>query len=121
MGAGHRLPCIHAFPPLFKERFRRGYDLVAACRVNPALAETQWLRDGRLGGWLAVWKFWSSNVATDFRRLRENGWRFGLKGWRRGAAYPAIVVLRMIDVFGIGKGVIPSPGDYFIWRGRGHQ
>ena len=97
--------CRHDLPPVFKERFRRGYDLAAACRANPALAETSWLRDRRLGGWHAVWNFWRSNVALDFRRLRESGQRFGLTGWRRATAYPAIVALRMIDVFGIRQAV----------------
>ncbi|MGE0661081.1 MAG: glycosyltransferase [Reyranellaceae bacterium] len=87
---------VHALPPVFKERWRRGYDLVAACWVNPELAETRWLRLGVLAAPLFI----AANLAEDWRRL---GRVAGPWGWSPAVLLGAralAAVLRLIDFGG---------------------
>lgn len=95
----------HELPPVFKERWRRGYDLVAACWVNPELPEMRWLRLGVLASPLFLW----SNLRLDLRRLAAiraaNGWGAGKLLAARGLA----ILLRLIDLGGIFRALAFGP------------
>jgi glycosyltransferase involved in cell wall biosynthesis len=95
----------HELPPVFKERWRRGYDLVAACWVNPTLPETRWLRLGVLASPLFLW----ANLRVDWRRLAEvraaNGWN----GGHLFAARTLAIALRLIDLGGIFRALAFGP------------
>jgi len=99
----------HEALPLVPERLRRGWDLVAAARVDPELPEARWLRLGVL----ATPLFWAQNVVVDARRALAYGGDFGLGPVGRVAAVPVMAAIRLIDVAGIvaalrGK---PVPGS----------
>jgi glycosyltransferase involved in cell wall biosynthesis len=97
----------HELPPVFKERWRRGYDLVAACWVNPDLPETRWLRFGVLASPLFLW----SNLRLDWRRLAAvraaNGWSTG----RLLAVRTLAMLLRLIDLGGIFRALAFGPAS----------
>ena len=80
-----------------EERLRRGWDLVAAARVDPELPEADWLQRGIR----AAPQFWYDAVRLDVRRLRSSGGDVGLSGIRRLAAAPLMIGLRLVDLVGI--------------------
>jgi hypothetical protein len=96
---------VHELPPVFKERWRRGYDLVAACWINPELPETRWLRWGVLAAPRFAW----SNLRQDWRRLAVGrtlwGWDAGTLMRARGLA----ALLRVIDLAGALKALALGP------------
>jgi glycosyltransferase involved in cell wall biosynthesis len=105
----------HELPPVFNERWRRGYDLVAACWVNPALPETRWLRLGVLATPLFFW----SNLRIDWHRL---GYVRSANGWSAGGLMSARVlagVLRLIDLAGIFRALSLGPARH--WAAYGEQ
>lgn len=87
----------HEALPVVNERLRRGWDLVAAARVDPELAEARWLRMGLRAAPL----FWLQNVAWDVRRALRSGGDVGLGPVSRVAAVPVMLALRVVDLFGI--------------------
>jgi glycosyltransferase involved in cell wall biosynthesis len=113
----HRVPeaiVEHELPPVIKERWRRGYDLVAACWVNPELPETRWLR---LGIFAAPLFFWS-NLRLDWRRLANvraaNRWSsFDLLNARLLAG-----ALRLIDLAGVVRALALGPAAHWAAYGQ---
>lgn len=105
MGRVAKATVQHELPPLFQERWRRGYDLVAACWVNPDLPETRWLR----WGVLAAPAFLAANLRLDWRRLAAmrstNNWG----GGRFLAAGLLACLLRLIDLAGIVRALAFGP------------
>jgi hypothetical protein len=87
----------HEQVPLLAERLRRGWELVAAARTDPALREAEWLRHGVRAAPL----FWRDAVRWDRRRLRESGEDVGLRGIGKTLALPVMVAVRLIDFVGI--------------------
>lgn len=89
----------HDLPPFWKERTRRGWDLVAVCWADPALPEARLLERGLR----ALPAFYWKNVKLDQRRLRDHYDDLGLT--RRFAAVARLVVplLRLPDVFGLAR------------------
>jgi hypothetical protein len=87
----------HEPVPLVKERLRRGWDLVAAARVDPELPEARWLRFDVLAAPL----FWAQNVALDTKRVLTAGGDMGLGPLSRVAAVPLMAAIRLIDTRGI--------------------
>ena len=88
---------FHEDVPLRQERLRRGWDLVAAPRVDPELREARWLRFGVLAAPLFV----AQNVLLDTRRVLGAGGDFGLGPLSRVAAVPVMAALRMVDLIGV--------------------
>jgi hypothetical protein len=94
----------HERPPLLRERLRQGYDMIAACWVDPQLPEARWLRYGVLATPLYYW-----------RRLRLD--RQALQHYREielgvigtVAAYPLIAIARLIDAVGIAGALMLGP------------
>jgi hypothetical protein len=89
--------CTHELPPFFRERVRRGRDLVVACRVDPALPEARFLRWGPLG----AFRFYGANVRLDWRRLALGGRDAGLRAWQVPLAALAVPLVRLVDLVGI--------------------
>lgn len=98
---------LHELPPVFKERWRRGYDLVAACWVDPDLPETRWLR----WGVLAAPVFWWTNLRLDWRRLASMRPRHEWGPARFLAAGMLASVLRLIDFAGIVRALAFGPTE----------
>ncbi|MEA2407017.1 MAG: hypothetical protein QOE69_1136 [Thermoleophilaceae bacterium] len=98
----------HEAVPLVKERLRRGWDLVTAARVNPALREARWLRAGVLAAPL----FYAHALRWDVRRVFAGGRDMGLGPLGRIAAIPVMTGLRMVDLVGIVAALRgrPAPG-----------
>ena len=87
----------HEALPILPERLRRGWDLVQAARVDPALPEARWLPMG-VG---AAPLFLTQNVGIDVWRTLGSGGDVGLGPLSRVAALPVMLALRLIDLLGI--------------------
>ncbi len=95
----------HEAVPLLNERLRRGWDLVQAARVDPALPEARWLQMG-VG---AAPLFLTHNVGLDAVRALGSGGDVGLGLLSRVAALPAMLTLRLIDLFAIVRALRGKP------------
>jgi glycosyltransferase involved in cell wall biosynthesis len=87
----------HERPPFWHERLRQGYDMVAACRVDPLLREARWLRHGIA----ALPLYYGRRVRLDWRTLRDFQEEIGLSRARAFAAYPFVALMRLIDAAGM--------------------
>lgn len=102
---GYRVRCFpdafvhHQLPDLRKERWRRGYDLVAACWTNPALPETAWMVPEES----TVTRLIEENLRVDRKRLarlaKQLGWKRSFT-WRVERLLPR---LRRLDAIGIRR------------------
>ena len=92
----------HEDQPLLAERYRRGYDIVAACWVDPELAETPLLRLGPLGGPL----LYGALLSLDFKRVWSGRRDLELPRWQALAAMPVFAALRLIDLAGITRALV---------------
>lgn len=87
----------HEPPPFFKERLRRGHDLVGVCWTDPLLREARWLRRG-------VWAaplFYADALRHDWRRAWRARGVPALHGWRRMVVMALIPLARLVDAVGI--------------------
>lgn len=87
----------HEEVPFFKERMRRGWDLVTAARVDPEVPEARWLPLGLRAAPL----FLVYNLRWDVRRVLKSGGDVGLGALGRLAAVPVMAAVRMLDLVGI--------------------
>jgi glycosyltransferase involved in cell wall biosynthesis len=94
----------HERQAFFPERFRRGFDVVAACWVNPGLPETRLLRLGVL----ATPFFYFREVANDLNRLRTGHREVGIRTWQLPLAVALLPLLRLADLPGIVRALSPS-------------
>jgi glycosyltransferase involved in cell wall biosynthesis len=94
----------HERQAFFAERYRRGFDLVAACWVNPGLPETRLLRLGVL----ATPFFYLREVANDLNRLRTGRRAVGIRAWQLPFAAALLPVLRLAGVPGIVRALAPG-------------
>lgn len=94
----------HERQPLFRERYRQGYDAVAACWTDPSLPQTSLLRLGVF----AAPRFYRQAVSHDWRRIRAAGSDLGLTGWRARSAAALVPVLRLIDLAGMVRALAPG-------------
>lgn len=95
----------HEFPPLFSERLRRGYDLVAESWVDPTLKPERWHN----AGWWKIYKLYRQNLRLDWQRIVAAPPELHLSGFRK---YPAIVLaalLRLIDMAGARRAIRDTP------------
>jgi Glycosyl transferase family 2 len=86
----------HERPPFVRERLRQGYDMVAACWVEPGLPEARWLRFGIAAAPL----YYARRLRLDRRALRHGG-EIALGPMQILAAYPLIALARLLDAIGI--------------------
>ncbi len=94
----------HERQPLFRERYRQGYDAVAACWTDPTLPESSLAR----GGVLAAPAFYCRAVAYDWRRIRAGRRDLGLSGWRAVGATVLAPALRLVDLAGMVRALAPG-------------
>jgi hypothetical protein len=94
----------HERQPFFPERYRRGFDLVAACWVNPLLPETRLLRLSVL----AAPFFYTREVVNDLRRLRAGYGELGIRRWQLPLAAVLLPVMRLADLPGIVRALAPG-------------
>jgi glycosyltransferase involved in cell wall biosynthesis len=87
----------HERPPFWRERLRQGYDMVAACWVDPKLPEAELLHSGVA----AAFAFYRRRLRLDFDTLRESGDALALSRWRRRAARPLLALFRLVDLVGM--------------------
>lgn len=102
MAPGARV--THERQAFFSERYRRGFDLVAACWVNPLLPEVRLLRLGVL----AAPFFYLREVANDLRRLSAGRRELGIRPWQLPFAVAFLPFLRLADVAGIVRALAPG-------------
>jgi hypothetical protein len=96
---------FHALPEFREERFRRGYDLVAACWLNPALPEARFLKFGLL----AAPVFYAGAVALSFARLARGYRDVGLRAWQLPFGFALLPFLQLVDFAGIVTALTKSP------------
>jgi hypothetical protein len=94
----------HERQPLVEERYRQGFDVVAACWVNPALREARLLKLGVFAAPL----FYARSVMLDWRRVLSAGQHLGLARWQAIASLPAFPLLRLIDLAGMARALAPG-------------
>lgn len=94
----------HERQPLLRERYRQGYDIVAACWTDPTLPQSRLLSRGVL----AAPAFYRDAVAYDWRRIRDGGRDLGLVGWRASAAAALAPALRLVDLAGMVRALAPG-------------
>ena len=99
--AGHPMLSVplarvsHEQPPIRRERFRRGYDLVATCWIHPALPETPLLEQADAK------QFITENLMLDATRLDRYVAHHGLPREERDAIAATIRRLRRLDAYGV--------------------
>ena len=94
----------HERQAFFPERYRRGFDLVAACWVNPLLPETRLLRLSLL----AAPFFYAREVFNDLRRLGAGYRELGIRSWQLPLAAVLLPILRLADLPGIVRALAPG-------------
>jgi glycosyltransferase involved in cell wall biosynthesis len=94
----------HERQPFFRERFRQGYDMVAAGWADPALREGRLARLRLAGAPL----FYGRAVVNDWRRLAAGRRDLGLRAWEVPAAAALLPVLRLVDLAGIVRALAPG-------------
>lgn len=109
----------HEPPPFFRERLRQGYDMVAACWVDPGLHEARWLRYGIAAAPL----FYRRRVELDWRALRKYGEQAALGPMQRAVAYPLIAISRLLDAIGMIGALAAGPAArrLFDWSSRSRR
>ncbi len=96
---------LHSLPTFFAERWRRGYNLIAVCWLDPYLREARWLRYGVLAAPL----FYGQNVAIDWRRLKVARQKFGWKTGARLLAASLPPLIRLVDLAGAFRALAFGP------------
>lgn len=93
----------HERQPFFTERFRQGYDTVAACWIDPELQESRLLRLGVLAAPL----LYGARVARDWERVIRGRAALGLSSSQAALALPVIPLLRLVDLAGMVRALLP--------------
>jgi hypothetical protein len=94
----------HERPPFFRERFRQGFDLVAATWTNPDLPARRLVRLGVLSAPL----FYVRAVVNDLRRLVVGRRDLGLRPWQVPLAAVILPLFRLVDLAGILRALLPG-------------
>ena len=95
---------MHERPPFFRERIRQGYDMVAACWVDPDLPEARWLRFGAFAAPAYYWR----RLRLDRQALLYRR-EINLGAIAAVAAYPLIALARLLDAVGITGALLLGP------------
>lgn len=96
---------LHRVQPFFIERFRQGFDAVAACRVNPSLRETPWLALGPFAAPL----FYAESVLLDYRRMFAGHRDLGVPLWALPLTLVLFPLFRLVDLAGMVKALASRP------------
>lgn len=87
----------HELPPFFRERFRQGYDAVAACTVDPMLSEARMTR----WGIFSALPFYLRNLCYDWKRLWSGRRAIELTVGQTIVAGAMFPLLRLVDLAGM--------------------
>jgi len=96
---------LHRVQPFFIERFRQGFDMVAACRVNPSLRERPWLALG----FFAAPLFYAESVLLDYRRMFAGHRDLGVPLWALPFTLVLFPLFRLVDLAGMVKALASRP------------
>lgn len=96
---------LHEMPPVLKERFRQGYDAVAACWADPELPEARWLRVGIL----SLPLFYAMKVLLDWKRVFIGYKDLNLSSWQAALSLPLFLIFRLIDAAGMARALTRGP------------
>lgn len=88
---------LHDMPPVVRERTRRGYDVIVACRVDPGLSEARLLKLGIF----SIPFFYALYVWLDGQRLMVGKNDLPLARWQIPFALLAFPILRWLDMAGM--------------------
>ena len=94
----------HERQPLVRERYRQGFDAVAACWVDRSLPEARLLRLRVFAAPL----FYARAVANDWRRVLVGRRDLDLATWQAVASLPVFPLLRLIDLAGMVRALAPG-------------
>ena len=94
----------HERQPFVRERFRQGFDLVAAAWADPQLAEGRLLRLGLLAAPI----FYGRAVVNDLARLVRGRRDLGLRLWQVPPAALLLPGWRLVDLAGIVRALMPG-------------
>jgi glycosyltransferase involved in cell wall biosynthesis len=94
----------HELPDFREERFRRGFDVVAALWVNPRLWQARLLRLGPFAAPL----LYAEALVHDWKRVAEDGRSLGLSPVGRVAAALLAPVARLVDLAGMLRALTPG-------------
>jgi hypothetical protein len=105
----------HEFPPLWEERFRRGYDAVAVSWTDPSLFEAKCFRRNRfIAATVGVARYMVSSVRLDARVIIDLQHYQPIPRIRVGGAIALVPLLRCIDAIGIWRALFFGPNPR--WR-----
>jgi hypothetical protein len=96
---------LHRVQPFFVERFRQGFDRVAACWANPSLRERSWLALGIFAAPL----FYAEEVLLDYRRMFAGYRDLGVSFWALPITLVLFPVFRLVDLAGIVNALASRP------------
>lgn len=107
---------IHARPPFFRERLRQGYDLVAACWVDPEVPQARLLTKR----YTAAPRFYLRTVRLDWQRLREYRRDVRIAPWQVVLGLALVPLFRCVDLIGIVGAVFFGPRSrrWLDWSAR---
>jgi glycosyltransferase involved in cell wall biosynthesis len=100
---------FHEQQPIVRERSRRGYDMIAACWVDPEVREARWLRRGPLR---ALPRFYAANLNADWKRLWTGRKDLALSIFELVSIALLLPLFRMIDLAGMGRAMLRGPESH---------
>ena len=96
----------HERQPFFRERYRQGFDMVAARWVDPELAGTRLLRIGPLAA-----PIFYGHVIRDWQRLVGSRRDLELEWWQIVPAAVLAALSRLVDLAGMVRALVPGGRD----------
>ena len=93
----------HERQPFFRERYRQGFDMVAARWVDPALPGARLLKLGPLAA-----PIFYAHVLRDWQRLVSSRRDLDLTWWQVVPAAVLTAVSRLVDLVGIVRALLPG-------------
>jgi glycosyltransferase involved in cell wall biosynthesis len=94
----------HERQPFFRERYRQGFDAVAACWTDPELRAARFLKLGLLGAPL----FYADAIRNDWRRLVNGRLTLELASWQVPIAAALMPIFRLVDLAGAARALAPG-------------
>lgn len=104
---------LHEMQPIVRERSRQGYDVIAACWVDPEVPEARWLR----WGILSLPLFYAVSVLFDWKRICIGRKDLELAPWQVVLSLPLFPIFRLLDAAGMVRAFTrgPTKGGWGGW------
>ena len=94
----------HERQPFFRERYRQGFDIVAACWVDPRAPEGRFASLGVLGAPLV----YARTVRLDWTRLFHGRHDLGLTRVQAAVGAVLLPLFRLVDLAGVARALAPG-------------